>query len=378
MKKYLAVVLIIVLLFSISGCDQPAVDTDAQTQGTVSDIFTQSFTETDQTEPTTETKETIHNMTFIPVSSINTHGISEYEMDDIGHCVTYKGGEMHLPYSFTYTGSYLTQYGVALYLCIDGQLQPFKTNLDDTLRYVHIVIPEETKQTATVELDIVFVPIVGQKGDVLDLSVVNKQYALWQWGDTESETSGYTSSITTRIKYKATPKASETTSAPDRMVSWECSYKDATNAEYQSWRKNANNLLGDCMRINGDGYICGKAGQEYRYVFAVTSNGMMEATFELLNTSGVDYGIILFIDDVPVSTQPEDMIYVKSDAGQKALVTVKVDMTDFDGQSKVHAFIVPRNYFTTVGYTSDDIVELVDTSEFFLFKENSWDEVTPG
>jgi len=311
------------------------------------------------------------------VNGITSYSLPEYSLDEVGHYVAYEGGEMHLPYSFTYSGSELSEHGVAVMLFLDGRMQPFRTNENDTLQYVHMIYPEASAKDTTVTLDLIFTPVTGHAGDIMDLTILSRQFADWEWGSENVGLSGDTSSITTRLKFAQTPPEAPLPETRRRILNWNCSYTDATLAEYESWSEDAMNKLRTCIRIDGDGYTqsADQSSQGFRYLYDVTEDAPMELTLDLVNTSGVEYGVVIFVDNEPISTASEDLIYVDKASGQRSTISVTVDLSGFDGQSKVYAVIIPRNYLATVGYTSEIVVDVADTVEYYLFAESTWAEV---
>lgn len=364
-KVYFCIITVMILIITC-GCTAQSIDDPVS--ATESVISTHSTFPMESTLPMPSTEH---------ISNITSWELPEYSLDDVGHYVSYEGGEMRVPYAFTYSGGELSRYGVALMIFLDGQMQPFWTNEDDTLQYVHIIYPEACMKDTTVVLDLIFTPVTGQNGDTMDLSIFCKQLADWEWGDENVGMNGYTSSITTRMKYANTPPEAELPETENRIKDWSCSYTDATLAEYESWKEDSWNKLSTCMRIDGEGYghHADQSGQSYRYLYDVTAGTPMELTLDLVNTSGVEYGVVIFVDNEPISTNFDDLIYVDKVPSQRAIISATVDMSDFDGQSKVYAVIVPRNYLTTFGYTSDIVVDVVDTVEFYLFEQSNWTEV---
>lgn len=365
MKKIWVYLLIALYLFVITGCSTVNEENNDIAESTVSNLFDQTVEETEPTDLTSEeTLPTVQN-----ASQITFWSLPEYSLDEVGHYVSYDGGEMHLPYSFEYTGDALSKYGVAIMLFLDGQLQPFRTDEDDTLRYVHVLYPPESSTTETVLFDLIFTPVVGCKGDIMDLTIFSKQHVDWYWGSEDVGFSGYASSITTRLKYTETPPDAQRPETKSRVLEWNCRYVDATLEEYQAWSGNSYANLSSCLHISGEGYtwMNTSSDQWNRYSFTVTPDVPMNLTIELINTTGVAYGIVIFVDGEPIPTDLQDIIFVESVSGQKAIINVQVDMRDFDSQSKVYAVIIPRNYLATNGYTSAAVVDVVDTYEYYLF-----------
>lgn len=358
-RRYiLMTVLVLSVLFS--GCaSESTPDTSVIP---VEDIFT---------TPAPETVPQEELPSFQSVTGITSYGLPEFALDDVGHYVAYEGGEMRLPYTFTYRGSELSRFGVSIMVFLDGQLQPFRTSENDTLQYVHILYPEEAPRDTELTLDLIFTPIMGQRGDVMDLTILSREFADWEWGSDSVGLSGNSSSITTRLKFSQTPPEAALPENRSRILNWDCSYTDATLAEYESWDKDSMNKLRTCVRIDGEGYghHPDQSNQGFRYLYNVTEATPMELTLDLVNTSGVEYSIAIFVDNEPISA---DRIYVDGTSGQRATVSVTVDLSGFDGQSKVYAVIIPRNYLATIGYTSEEVVDVVDTVEYYLFAESDW------
>lgn len=115
---------------------------------------------------------------------------------------------MHLPYSFAYSGNKLSEYGLAIMLFLDGQLQPFRIGESDSLQNVHILYPEETNGSKTVTIDLIFIPISGNSGDTLDLTIISRQYPDWKWDQNEVGSNENISQISTRLKLFHTPPES--------------------------------------------------------------------------------------------------------------------------------------------------------------------------
>lgn len=370
--KRTVLLLILCLVVAVSGCAQPQPET---TLSMVADLFgnTASLPSEDNIS-TPATEETVPTPSFDSISSITEYGLPEYQLDEIGHYVAYEGGEMHLPYSFTYSGSKLSECGIAIMLFLDGQLQPFRTSENDTLQNVHILYPEESTGSKTVTLDLIFTPVAGSSGDTFDLTILSRQCPTWKWEHDPAGISEDTSSITTRLKLFHTPPDPVLPAVHDRLISWSCEYTDASHSEYKAWEGNSMAKLSACMRISGTGYTTDDSLLGNQYLFSVTPDTPMELTMELLNTSGVEYGIVVFVDNQPISVEPDDLIIIDATPGQKANLTVQVDMSTFEEYSRVYAVVVPRNYLATFGYTSEEVFDVTTTDQVYLFSAHSWAE----
>lgn len=372
MKKCTILILALCLLFCIGGCAAPPTET---APSTVADLFDNTATiPSEGNFSNSAPKETAPIPSFDNISSITEFGLPEYQLDEIGHYVAYDGGEMHLPYSFTYSGSKLSECGIAIMLFLDGQLQPFRTSENDTLQNVHILYPEESTGSKTVTLDLIFTPVAGSSGDTFDLTILSRQCPTWKWEHDPAGISEDTSSITTRLKLFHTPPDPVLPAVHDRLISWSCEYTDASHSEYKAWEGNSMAKLSACMRISGAGYTTDDSLLGNQYLFSVTPDTPMELTMELLNTSGAEYGIVVFVDHQPISVDPDDLIFIDAASGQKAKLTVHIDMSAFEDQSRVYAVVVPRNYLATFGYTSEEVFDVTTTDQVYLFSAHSWAE----
>lgn len=188
------IVVALCLLIVLSGCIETQRETAPQF---MEDIFSVPITEEHVPAPS-----------FDGISSITEFSLPEYRLDEMGHYVPYEGGEMHLPYSFVYSGNKLSEYGLAIMLFLDGQLQPFRIGESDSLQNVHILYPEETNGSKTVTIDLIFIPISGNSGDTLDLTIISRQYPDWKWDQNEVGSNENISQISTRLKLFYTPPES--------------------------------------------------------------------------------------------------------------------------------------------------------------------------
>lgn len=371
--KRTILLLALCLMLTSTGCGSPQSETAPPT---VANLLDNTATiPSESSFSNSATKETAPVPSFDNISSITEFGLPEYQLDEVGHYVSYEGGEMRLPYSFTYSGSKLSEYGVAIMLFLDGQLQPFRTSENDTLQNIHILYPEESTGSKTVTLDLSFTPVAGSSGDTLDLTILSRQCPDWKWDHDPAGISEDTSSITTRLKLLHTPSDPILPAVQDRLISWSCEYTDASHSEYKAWEGTSMAKLPACMRISGAGYTTDDSLFGNQYQFSVTPDVPMELTMELLNTSGVEYGIVIFVDNQPISVEHDDLIFIDAASGEKANLRVRIDMSTFEEYSRVYAVVVPRNYLATFGYTSEEVFDVTTTDQVYLFSANSWADV---
>jgi len=80
------------------------------------------------------------------------------------------------------------------------------------------------------------------------------------------------------------------------------------------------------------------------------------------------------VDQQLITVDPDDLIFIDAVPGQKVKLTVHIDMSAFEDQSRVYAIVVPRYYLATFGYTSEEVFDVTTTEQIFLFSAHSWAE----
>jgi hypothetical protein len=88
----------------------------------------------------------------------------------------------------------------------------------------------------------------------------------------------------------------------------------------------------------------------------------------------LQWGLVIFIDNVPVSVSTEDIMLLQTEAGMKTIVEMEVDISDFGNESLIYAMFVPRNR-DAVGA---DRVFIRPTTHQFLLRAPSWEDFIHG
>lgn len=365
-RKILAWILILVLVLA-AGCAGEVPDITLQTTPTVPDVFTKP---TEESTKSTVSGETEPSETTAPTKPHSLGGsmsfgpAEENPRNEEGF-LFYEGGEMRMTFEISASGN-MTEHGTGFLLFVDGRLQPYKTEDDDTYRYMHVFYPEDGVDLVK---DMIFVPVTGEAGDVLEIwyaRIYWPEYSLLEDGAAGIVLSTHSTAAGTRLELGATPPELELPEVSDRMISSQISYVDLKPSEISGWTEQ--DLQEKCeFRM----YVNGSAS---RYIFGI-SEEPVKLRFEVWGNPYVHYGLIFFVDNQPISVAPKDLQFFGVNSGQKTVIEAELDMTGFDGESFVYAALIPRNKRSIDNLTDSWLemyryVTLYDVSPFEDYPEN--------
>lgn len=365
-RKAVGLVLtLVILMLSVCGCTQQQVQLPSET-------LDNPFTAPEQTEPVLSTQ------TQSPQPTEDTHpqatepnydfpqletpqGVSiglggEKLIDDVGAYRVYSGGEMALTYSITASG--FTTTGIGVLLFVDGQPQPYKTADDDTYRYLHVFYPPNEMQQ---KYDVTFVPVTGEAGDMLELSIININFPSYTalYGNYGFAYTDGAVEVSTRLYYESTPDRLELPRGEDRVLSVNVSHVDLTAAEIQGW--SGDDLL---KRIEANIYINGETEHKTIKYYGVDPDEPLKILVEMLGCHYAEYSLVLFVDNEPVYLDNGEILNISTNSGQKVVVEVELDISDSDGEVVVYGLLVPRNYFS-IGFTNYCSLQSLGTSYIY-------------
>ena len=159
MKKCTILILTLCLLFCIAGCAAPAIETAPPT---VADLF-------DNTATTPSEELDAPDAAMV---SLGFGLMGDFVTDETNRRLyLYHGGEMRLGYWMEAEG--YSNMGLGMFLFVDGQPQPFKTESDGTERYMHILYPPEGEKITG---QFLFTPASGEQGDTLEIYTMHINY----------------------------------------------------------------------------------------------------------------------------------------------------------------------------------------------------------
>lgn len=255
----------------------------------------------------------------------------------------YEGGELHTQLLYRCRG--YRDIGLGLLLFLDGQPQPFRTAEETEYSYMHKIYPEDNLEEYS-QLDVWLTPVTGEAGDTLELQVVCvswPDYFIDQGMLTNQHTRGTTGSART-VRFEAGAPAQTLPQVQDRVVSWTLTREDIEEKEKGNWSeiemKRHSPEIEYSLKYNEYNY-CTDGGVLYSFVPGDYVTFRYES---IANTDG-EFGLVIFVDNEPVSVAAEDLIFYRNEDWKKTVIEVKLDLSDFDGSSVIYAFTLGRNYF---------------------------------
>lgn len=261
--------------------------------------------------------------------SINSHGFSGDSLvdEDNRPYIIYNGGEMKIPYKITATGMKGKEIGVLMF--IDGQIQPYSTASNGTLQYMQIF----TAQGYGVSEELIFTPVTGANGDKLMIyfmCIVDPNAYL----ESESRDCEWMTSHCMYLLYEANPPEAEYPETTDRIIG--LSTVTLADADLTSgWTEQ--DLA---ARTEFQFYVNGKY---YDSITSVDADEPLRLRFTSWGTDQNSYGVVFFINHQPLSIDPEDIVFVSNELGEKVVIEVEVDISDLSGNVLVYAMLATRN-----------------------------------
>ena len=326
MKKCTIVVLLFLTLI-VSGCGrQPTKNSNpTSTEQMAEDIFT---------IPT-------ENST-LPTNPIQDAGssvriVNDVQQDEAGYYLVYEGGEMHLKLQMCAMDLEDKNFGIHLY--VDDQPQPYYTDGDRNPKYMHTFSSMNGREFT---LDLIFTPVTGQAGDVLEIgfaAIANPEYSPAGSEGLEEITMIDWScmGMTVRTKFLADPPDSMIPDVLDRVSDHIVEHIDLTAAE-------AELLSLDEHQKEVEYAIYVSSQKDYGNLFSVKPEDILDVEFNLKGSTVPNFGLVLYLDHQPVSITDEDLIFACTENGKRVVIRAQVDLSGFDGECVFYAVLVPRNY----------------------------------
>lgn len=357
MKKWFMILLALLLL---TGCaagqgslgSHPTVDNIFQPQSTAAPAFTTAPTSTPTAPP--------YN-----ADSLSGGGCGLSLLYEDIDSVTYTGGEMCVSYFLDLEGDHISWDGVGILLFLDGQSQPYRTDMDMEYRYMHTVYPESGVDT---HVNLYFVPVIGEKGQQYELWATNMVFpyvgARWDGIAGGKTLTAFGSRLL--VDFAETPPAVELPLIPDRLISWNTELREVKQSEINSgW--DAEDLMN---KVDYVLYTENCSSKSVYYIYGVTGDQPLKLRFEMWGNPLLQWGLVIFIDHVPISVAPEDIMQLQTEAGMKTIVEMEVDISDFGEESVIYAMFVPRNRDAVLA----DSVFMRPTTHQFLLRAPSWED----
>lgn len=328
---------------------------------TVQDIFNESTEATEPTQTTSTTEETEGaTPQTVLLGSIGLGFDDEVSKDENGSYMIYTGGEMILPVKLTTSGN-IAERGIGILLFVDGQPQPYKTEAEPEYAYMHTFLQGQGPKI----YDFYFTPITGQIGDELELyiaTVLSPTYSISEGMIGMVYTSG-SIDVSMILKYEAAPPEVTTPEILAELSNTIISCVDTDAADIAGW---SDTDLRE--RIAYDININGIDETKQRIVYGVSAETPVNLRYEVWGSPYVDFGLVIYVDNVPVFDGNVGDLMLDIQNGQTTVVETQLNLAQFDGESVVYAVLVPRNYRTNEVMTS---AGLTCTKPIFLIAETA-------
>lgn len=355
-KRSMLFCLIGVILFVLCGCTnyQKPMETGEVVSETVSNVFTfpdQNMQITDATEPSSQM--TIEQWQSVSMGSKSlTLGFCDYTPKNDITYYTYSGGEASV--NITMTAEGMEKVGVGIFLFLDGQIQPYRTEEETEYSYMHTFYPENSKEYI---IPLYLIPVTGESGEILEMqvmSVIWPDYFLDKGRTSIQHTSGTTGSATTLI-FEDTPPAMEMPEVRERLLSCKLSYVELLSSEIAGW-------TAEDMRNKYEYHYYFDGIEDGASIFDYGASDTAIFRYEIWGNTAGKFGFVIFVDNQPVTIEPEKLISIETQNGMKTVIEAQLDMSDFDGSSVVYAVLIARNYFA----------DGVGNGAYEIFRETIW------
>ena len=343
MKKLLSALLVFVLLLSLAACG-PAPSGPTET---VDNPFTQETTAgpTNSSATADATDAAAYTQASMPMKDGTAFGWTGQIMDDVSAHYDYTGGELQLGFQFRNSDFDYSKYGVGPLLFLDGIPQPYKTDEEPWYSYLHIYypVPHSMNDEDANIMNISFIPVTGQAGDALELYITPISDPNGKLLNEELIGNFYLQNNArdscARVIFYETPPEPELPEVSDQVLSHSVTYAD--EPRLRSWSVQDLQLNHEISyTINGQ-----ERPANNSYIWYGFDQEPVTLNFQIYGNSYVKYTLVCYKNYQPISIDPEDILYVEVQNGQRTEVEVQIDMSDFDGSTPVpfYAVLVPRN-----------------------------------
>ncbi|MBQ7871445.1 MAG: hypothetical protein IJ357_04830 [Oscillospiraceae bacterium] len=247
--------------------------------------------------------------------------------------LAYSGETVRLDLSYNAVG--LSEEGIAVYLYLDGQLQPFRLEEDGALAWTHMLYPAEYGSSNMATL--YFTPTLGQTGDRLELTLYFQAHPGYISGQAVSTDAfhGLTDleqprSITTQLRFEADPPAAELPEAEKSLLSWEITCEPLTGED-------------STRGYPYFGFTVNGTHSTEPIVYNVKAQDTLALRCSLIGCPAAQYSLTFLLDGQPVSVDPADWMTFETEAGQDVIVEAQVNVGDFETAGKVSAILIRRD-----------------------------------
>ena len=231
--------------------------------------------------------------------------------------------------------------GIGILLFLDGQPQPYRLEGESTYTYLHTFYPEKPSMV----VDFYFTPITGQEGDDLEmyaLAILNPEYRPSVGPQQMMVFTSGSVGAGWRLKFEATPPEADFPEKQHRLYDAEITSENASYGDVFEWSEE------DLReRLGSRSYVNEAPHNGQNRVYNITAGTPVDLRYELWGTPYIKSSVIFYVDNEPVFTSDGLPFDMTVSSGEKKILTAKLDMTGFTGESVLYIVRVPRNYRTS-------------------------------
>lgn len=330
--------------------------------------------ETKPTAPPTETPTQEQKHALFPNPFACDFYLGEQESGEIPS-FAYEGGELHVPFNRKHVSFYnenreLCTNKCGFLLFLDGRPQPYKLTEDGEYQYMHMGQAEEDEIG-----EFIFTPVTGQEGDDLELYVL--LVTAPDWGISDNP-------INAQIEWIRDETPISNSKAAAAIVRMNQSPEELTQPEITDHMKSLSITQGEWNEddtqytLNGQARLAPLSSLPQKQLSAIKLIGirhyaaMTDWGFAGLDLPGYDawnyaynvkedsevplryvfqsdldqkLDLIVYINNVPVTVDPEKRITVTGGGEEKTIVDFTLDMAGCGDVAMVYMVAVSRNYW---------------------------------
>ncbi len=346
----------LILLFGCANNKLPV-----QNSETVDNIFTAPSTDYDGSE-TSGNQTSPSKPPADDLGSVSIGFDDRSHLNEMGPYLVYDGGEMHIGFHFFVTGS-IGNDGIGLMLILNGTPQPYRTNENEDYSYLHTFYPPN-KMGGTINVELIFTPVIGKSGDNLLLQafhLIEPDY------DPTGETKGFrvtngSTCTDTQVIFNADPPACNRPDVPERIVNLSVQEDDLTNNDISGWSA-------EKLQTQYSFKYTTDAAQSSNMILNVSQESILHYHAEIFSPSIVQWSLILYIDNQPISVLSENEIHFSTPNGKKAVIDITINMAGYEEGSPFYAVLVVKNARNPFIWEGTSCHTDITTSKFITCEE---------
>lgn len=315
-KTMFFAILLLCLLFA--GCAAtPAVTTPP----TVADLFNNTAT-----TPSEKIDDPVAPMEYLGCGLMG-----DFVTDETNRRLyLYHGGEMSLGYWMEAEG--YSNIGLGMFLFVDGQPQPFKTESDGTERYMHILYPPDGERITG---QFLFTPASGEEGDTLEIYIMHINDPAHSIDDPPGAYQTFGAGfIGSRILLEQTPPSTTKPAFQERVLSNSITHTDLTESEIRGWSE-------EDLRSKLEYHFYVNGRKDFAELFSIADSEPLDCRFEMWGCPKGKFTLTIFLNHEPIY-----VLDISTNYGQKTTAEIQLDITNYGTKGVLFAVLVPKNQFS--------------------------------